>query len=192
LRGWLSAAQLDTYCADGTYLGVHPEYILPGIDFAAGSLGQGLAQGAGSALAARLHGSPRRIFVLLSDGECNEGSLWETVIFAAHHKMSNLIAIVDLNSQQALNYTNKVLNLEPMASRWHAFDWDVQECDGHDHAAISHSIEGLQTGSGRPHVILARTVFGSGVSFMERQIKWHYLPLTPEEYQQALAEVDAK
>lgn len=191
LRGWLTAADLDTYCGDGSLLGVHPEHQLGGIDFCTGSLGHGLSMGAGAALAARLHGSARRAFVLVSDAECNEGSLWEAVMFAAHHRLANLIAIIDLNGQQALGYTGDVLNLSPMAERWRAFGWDVQEVDGHDVPAISRTIAGLETRAGPPHVLLAHTVFGRGVSYMERQIAWHYLPMAEAEYQQALTELEA-
>jgi transketolase len=191
LRGWLSAADLDTYCADGSLLGVHPEHRLPGIDFSTGSLGQGLSIGAGAALAARLQRADRRVFVLVSDAECNEGSLWEAVMFAAHHKLANLTAIVDLNGQQALGYTEDVMSLSPMTLRWRAFGWDVHEVDGHDVAGLQRTIAGLDTTSGQPHVLIARTVFGKGVSYMERQIKWHYWPMSEDEYRQALAEVEA-
>jgi transketolase len=190
LRGWLDAQALDTYCGDGSLLGVHPEHALRGIDFSTGSLGQGLSMGAGAALAARLQGSTRRVFVLVSDAECNEGALWEAVMFAAHHRLANLVAIVDLNGQQALGYTEQVLDLSPLAARWRAFGWDVHEVDGHDVAAMAQTVAGLDTTAGRPHVLVARTVFGKGVSYMERQIKWHYWPMSDEEYEQALAEVD--
>jgi transketolase len=191
LKGWLSRAELNTYCSDGTMLGVHPEYGLRGVDFASGSLGQGLSMAAGAALAARLQKSPRRAFALLSDAECNEGSVWEAVMFAAHHKLANLIAIVDLNGQQALGYTDQVLSLKPMAGRWRAFGWDVHEVDGHNLAALQETVAGLDTHAGPPHVMLARTTFGKGVSFMEGQIKWHYWPMSDAEYRQAVQEVEA-
>ena len=190
LRGWLSAERLGTYCGEGSILGVHPEHALPGIDFSSGSLGQGLSIGAGAALAARLKGSSRRVFVLVSDAECNEGSLWEAIMFAAHHRLANLIAIIDLNGQQALGYTENVMSLSPMADRWRAFKWDVHEVDGHDVAGMAATIAGLDARAGAPHVLVARTVFGKGVSFMERQIKWHYWPMSDDEYRQALADVE--
>ena len=118
LRGWLTQEDLDGYCGDGALLGTHPEHALRGVDFSTGSLGHGLSIGAGSALAGRLLGSRRRVFVLLSDAECNEGSVWEAAMFAAHHRLSNLVAIIDLNGQQALGYTRDVMNLSPMAARW--------------------------------------------------------------------------
>jgi transketolase len=189
LRGWLNAADLATYCGDGSLLGVHPEHQLCGVDFSTGSLGHGLSLGAGAALAARLQGSPRRAFVLVSDAECNEGSLWEAVMFAAHHRLANLVAIVDLNGQQALGYTDDVMSLSPMAERWRAFGWDVHEVDGHDVSALSRTIAGLDTTAGPPHILIAHTVFGKGVSYMERLIKWHYLPMSETEHAQALAEL---
>ena len=192
LKGWLTEKQLNTYCADGTLLGVHQEHELRGIDFATGSLGHGLSLGAGVALAARMQQSPRRVFVLLSDAECNEGSVWEAVMFAAHHGLSNLIAIVDLNGQQALGYTEQVLNLTPLRDRWRVFGWDVVDVDGHDVDGIVSTIEGLDTRQGPPHVLIAKTVFGKGVSYMERQIKWHYWPMSDDEYQQAVREVGGK
>jgi transketolase len=186
LRGWISEEELKTFSSDGTRLGVHPEHVVNGIDFCTGSLGQGLSYGVGAALAARLQNSPRRTFVLVSDAECNEGSLWEAAMFAAHHQLSGLVVIVDLNGQQALGYTEQVINMTPMAARWLAFGWDVHEVDGHDLTRIASVIEALNTRSGSPHVILAHTQLGKGVPFMERQIKWHYMPLSEDEYKLAL------
>jgi transketolase len=132
LKGSLDSAALETFCEDGTALGVHPEAVVDGVDFGTGSLGHGLSIGAGAALAARLQKSRRRAFVLLSDAVCNEGSTWEAVMFAAHHRLGNLIAVVDENGQQALGYTNDVLSLSPLAEKWAAFGWGVHEVDGHD------------------------------------------------------------
>ena len=190
LKGWLTEQELNTYCADGSLVGVHPDRVLKGIDFTTGSLGHGLPYGAGAALAARLQQSKRRVFVLLSDAECNEGSTWEAVMFAAHQQLSNLIAIVDLNGQQAFGYTKDVINLSPMAQRWRTFGWDVHEVDGHDPTAIAGAIAGLYIAAGAPHVLIAKTVFGKGVSFMENKIKWHYSPMSDEEYQQAAREIE--
>jgi len=190
LKGWIIREDLDTYCADNSLLGVHPEHALRGIDFSTGSLGQGLSMGTGAALAARLQKSSRRVFVLVSDAECNEGSLWEAIMFAAHHRLCNLISIVDLNGQQALGYTKQVLNLSLMDDRWRAFGWDVQEVDGHNVLEITKALTVLNTAFGAPHVLIAHTVFGKGVSFMENQIKWHYLPMSDEEYRQAMNEID--
>jgi transketolase len=192
LKGWITETELNTYCGDNSLLGLHPDHSLQGIDFSTGSLGMGLSMGVGAALAARLQRSARRVFVLISDAECNEGSTWEAVMFAAHHRLANLIAIVDLNGQQALGYTDQVLSLTPMAERWRAFNWNVLEIDGHDVEAMVQAIARLDNIVGRPHVLIARTIFGKGVSYMENQIKWHYLPMTETEYQQALKEIDAE
>lgn len=191
LKGWLSEEALNSYCGDGSLLGVHPEYGLPGVDFATGSLGHGLSLAAGAALAARLQKSPRRAFVLMSDAECNEGSVWEAVMFAAHHKLSNLVAVLDLNGQQALGYTEQVLSMSPMAARWRVFGWDVHEVDGHDIVGMANTLVNLNTAESLPHVLIARTVFGKGVSFMENQIKWHYWPMSDAECRQAMSEVEA-
>ena len=190
LKGWLTEGELDTYCSDNSLLGVHPECRVTGIDFCTGSLGQGLTYGAGAALAARLQQSCRRIFVLLSDGECNEGSVWEAVMFAAHHGLSNLIVLIDLNGQQAFGYTSQVLNLHPLIARWQAFGWDAQEVDGHNVEELESAMNALETTSGPPHVIVANTVAGKGVSFMEHQIKWHYWPMSDEEYRQAIDDIE--
>jgi len=191
LKGWVSTEELNTFCSNGTYLGVHPEHKVPGIDFCTGSLGQGLSYGVGAALAARLQNSSRRVFVLVSDAECNEGSMWEAIMFAAHHQLTNLIIIVDLNGQQAMGYTQDILNIAPLSERWRAFGWDVRDVDGHDITEINRVISDLDTTSGPPHVLIAHTTFGKGVSFMENQIKWHYWPLSAEEYQQAALEIGA-
>ena len=186
LKVYISRRELDTFCGDGSKLGVHPEGCLDCVDFSTGSLGMGLSMASGAAMAARLQNSPRRVFVLLSDGECNEGAVWEAVMFAAHRHLSNLIAIVDLNGQQAFGYTREVLSLSPMAERFRAFDWDAHEVDGHDVKALRALIGRLDTSHGQPHVLVARTVFGKGVPFMENKIKWHYWPMSDGEYRQAL------
>ncbi|MEI7556253.1 transketolase [Candidatus Chlorohelix sp.] len=189
LKGWLTKEELNTYCGEDSLLGVHPEHKLKGVDFSTGSLGQGLSMATGAALAARYQGSQRRVFAVISDAECNEGSTWEAVMFAAHHKLANLIVIIDLNGQQAIGYTEQVLSLSPMSERWKAFGWDVHEVDGHNSSQIINIVEGLNTVDDLPHVLIAKTTFGKGVSFMERQIKWHYYPMSDEEYQQALNEI---
>jgi transketolase len=191
LTGRLSADQLNTYCGDDSLLGVHPEHTLPGIDFCTGSLGQGLSFGAGAALAARLSESTRRVAVLISDAECNEGSVWEAAMFAAHHKLGNLLAIVDANGQQALGYTKNVLDLSPLATRWRAVGWDALEVDGHDVEAIAEASVYVSRETASPRVLIAHTVFGKGVSFMERQIKWHYWPMSDDEFGQAVREIGA-
>jgi transketolase len=186
--GRISREQLDGYCGDDTLLGTHPEHELAGLDFSSGSLGHGLSIGAGAALAARMQGSRRCAFVLVSDAECNEGSLWEAVMFAAHHRLGNLTAVVDANGQQALGHTREVLDLEPLAARFEAFGWDAVEVDGHDVDALASALGHV---GDRPRVVIARTTFGKGVSFMESLVKWHYWPMSDAEYKQALAEVSA-
>jgi transketolase len=188
LRGWIDQHQLDTYCGDGTMLGVHPERGLPGIQFSTGSLGQGLPIGTGAALAARLQHSSRRAFVLMSDAECNEGSVWEAAMFAAHHRLSNLVALVDVNGQQALGHTRDVLSLASLADKWRAFNWDVHEVDGHDVTRLHAALDDCRR-IDRPHVLLASTTFGKGVSYMEGSIAWHYLPMTPDQHALAVREV---
>ena len=192
VKGRLSREQIDTYCADNSLLGVHPEHALQGVDFSTGSLGQGLSMAAGAALAARLQGSSRRVYAVLSDAECNEGSVWEAAMFAAQHQLSNLTAVIDLNGQQAFGYTRNVLDLSNMADRWRAFHWDVHEVDGHDRTQLRDVLLNLDYGTGRPHLLVARTTFGKGISFMQSKIKWHYSPLSDNEYRDALREVGAQ
>lgn len=166
LKGILQSDQVQTYCCGGSLLGVHPEYQLDGIDFSTGSLGHGLAFGAGVALAARLSGRAYRAFVLVSDSECNEGSLWETVMFAAHQKLANLVAIVDDNGQQALGKTKDVIDLHPLGEKWSAFGWKAHEVDGHNPVELRNTLASLDTAGGPPNVLVAKTVSGKGVSFM--------------------------
>ena len=189
--GVIDSDELASFCVDGSRLGTHPDHVVPGVDFSTGSLGHGLSIATGSALAARLSGSARRTFVLMSDAECNEGSVWEAVMFAAHHRLGNLVVVVDVNGQQALGYTRDVIDLSPLEQRWSAFGWDVHSLDGHDHAALRSTIDSLAAGDAAPHVLLAQTVFGHGVSYMEREIRWHYLPMDDGQYATALAELSA-
>ena len=190
LRGWIEKDQLTTFCGSGTLLGVHPEHAQLGIDFSTGSLGMGLGFAAGAALAARMQNRSGRAFALLSDAECNEGSVWEAAMFAAHHRLSNLVCIIDANGQQALGYTEEVLDLSNLSSRWQSFGWDVHCIDGHDLGALHSCFQSLDYRDDRPHVVIANTIFGKGVSFMEREIKWHYLPMNENEFQLALEEVE--
>lgn len=202
LKGWLSSADLDSFCADGSLLGVHPEYHVAGIDFSAGSLGHGLSIAAGAALGAILQRSKRRVFCLVSDAECNEGSVWEAVMFSAHHRLHNLTVIVDVNGQQALGRTEDVLNLSNLTERWEAFGWRVTEVDGHAADQLFTALSRPSQAGDAPHVVLARTVFGRGVSFMmegraitqshlpNQPVNWHYLPMSEEEYRLATVELE--
>jgi transketolase len=187
--GRIDPGRLAEYCGDASDLGGHPEHSLEGIDFSTGSLGHGLSIGCGAALGARLSGSGRRTFVLMSDAECNEGSVWEAAMFAAHHQLDSLTAVVDLNGQQALGYTRDVLDLDPLAERWGTFGWAVHDLDGHDPDACAALLEDVAGHGGRPHVVIARTTFGAGVSFMESRIEWHYLPMSDEQFSRAREEV---
>jgi transketolase len=189
LRGWLSLEQLSSFCTDGTSVGVHPEHQLPGIDFSTGSLGQGLSFGVGAALAAKRQGSKRRVYVLVSDAECNEGSIWEGAMFAAHHRLNNLTVVIDANSQQAFGYTRDVINLHPLIDKWKTFGWKANLVPGHDAGALDSAFRHAIDESELPTAIVAETVFGYGVSFMQSQIKWHYSPLSDEEYIAAVAEI---
>jgi transketolase len=188
VAGRLTHEQLETFAGDGTLLAGHPEHVLDDVDFCTGSLGQGLSVGTGAALAGKVQGSERRIVVLISDAECNEGSVWEAAMFAAQHGLANLTAIIDLNGQQALGYTKDVLDLGPtMAERWRAFGWDVVDVDGHDTSAIRAALDAPR--DGRPRVLVAHTTFGKGVDYMESQIRWHYMPMDEDEYASAMAQV---
>jgi transketolase len=186
--GRLSADELNTFACDGTLLAGHPDHALADVDFSTGSLGQGLSFGVGAALAAKMQNSERRVVVVLSDAECNEGSVWESVMFAAHHGLDNLTAVVDVNGQQALGYTRDVLNIgDSMSERWRLFGWDAVDVDGHDTDAVW---EALAAGrEGKPHAIVAHTTFGKGVDYMESEIKWHYLPMDDEQFASAMDQV---
>lgn len=191
--GRLSTHDLNTFCTDGTAVSGHPDHELGPIELSTGSLGHGLSVGAGVALGARLSGSPSRVFVLVSDAECNEGAIWEAAMFAAHHGLGNLVAIIDANDQQALGRASEVVDMEPLPDRWRAFGWDAHEVDGNDPDALAERIESLDaaTTEGEPHVIVARTTFGKGISYMESQVHWHYWPMSEELYAQAIGELDA-
>lgn len=189
--GLIDAAELNTFCEDGTLLGVEPCHLIPGLDYSSGSLGQGLPFGVGCALAARMQGSDRRVFTVISDGECNEGSVWEAAMFAAHHRLSNLLVLIDVNGQQGFGHTDDVLRLSPLADRWRAFEWNAHEVDGHDPDTMREIIAATDTRDGAPTVLVANTVFGAGVSFMEGRVDWHYRRLSDDEYVQALADVEA-
>ena len=185
LKGLLTREELETYCADGSLLGSHPDHRLRGIEFSTGSLGMGLSLAAGLALASRMRSSPARSFVLMSDAELNEGSVWETVMFASHHHLSNLVALIDCNGQQAMGRTDAIVNTEPLVDKWRAFGWTPREVDGHDADAL-HSALTASPEQQRPTAIIARTVFGKGVSFMERDLQWHYYPIDEAKLAQAL------
>jgi transketolase len=190
LEGRIGDEELATFCQDGTALGVHPEHALAGIDFCTGSLGQGVSFGAGAALAAARQSSERRVFVIASDAELNEGSVWEAVMFAAHHRLGNLTLLIDLNGQQALGYTRDVIEISAVEEKLADFGWSAVAVDGHDQEALGKALD--EPADERPRAIVARTTFGYGVSFMESQIKWHYLPLDADAHALATAELERR
>ena len=190
--GFFEVARLDTFCEDGSALAGHASHHVPGVDFSTGSLGHGLSLGCGVALGFKRDRKPGRAFVILSDGECDEGSVWEAVLFAPHHGLDNLVAIVDYNKIQSFGSVKEVLDLEPFADKWAAFRWDVQSVDGHDHAALAKAFAQVPRMEGRPSVIIAHTVKGKGVSFMENELLWHYRSPSKEQLESAMAEVRGK
>lgn len=189
-RGFFPKEWLDTYYQDGSHLGGHiTHHGVPGVEASTGSLGHGLSLGCGIALAGKRDGCSYRVFVLLSDGECDEGSTWEAALFAPHHHLDNLVAIVDYNKIQSFGRVKEVLELEPLASKWQAFGWATREIDGHDFEQIENALLSVPFEAGRPSCIIAHTVKGKGVSFMEDQLAWHYKPPNDEQLSQALAEL---
>src|SRR5438876_612623 len=153
--------------------------------------GHALSMASGMALAAKRERSPARVFVVLSDGELDEGSTWEAVLFAAHHRLDNLVAMVDYNKIQSFGRVAEVLDLDPLADKWRAFRWGVREIDGHDHATIAAALESVPLEAGRPSVLVAHTVKGKGVSFMENDLAWHYKSPDAQQLARALAELEA-
>ena len=192
-RGYFPASLLETYAKDGSKLPEHPSpRSVPGIEVGTGSLGHGLAIGAGAALARALDGRPGRTFVLLSDGECNEGSVWEAAMFAAGQGLDNLVAIVDYNKLQAMGRSNEITALSPLADKWRAFGWSTRELDGHDMQALVDALDAVPFARGRPSAIVAHTVKGKGVSFMEDDLDWHYRPPDDEQLRRALREIEGE
>ena len=186
-KGILDETTFGTFCRDGSLLAVHPHHELPGVDVSTGSLGLGLSVGCGIAHGLALRNVPARTYVLLSDAECNEGQVWEAAMFAAHHALGSVVAVVDLNGMQALGNTAEILDLD-LARLWSAAGWDTVAVDGHDMAALLAAFHRPPTG--RPTAVVARTVLGKGVSFMEGRLEWHYRNLTPELARRALAELE--
>ena len=185
--GRLTEEQLATFHKDRTRLGGHPvPHGIPDIPFAIGSLGHGLGLAAGLALGRRLRGQPGRVFCLLSDGEWNEGSTWEALTFIAHHNLREVVLLVDLNGLQGFGSTTEVANLASLANKLREFGLEVREIDGHEPDAIERALR-APVGE-RPLAVLAKTVKGHGVSFMENKMEWHYLPMTAEQYQMAVEE----
>jgi transketolase len=188
--GFFPVERLEQHYQDGSQLSGHVSHKgIPGVEFSTGSLGHGLPVGTGMALAAKLDAETRRIIVLLSDGECDEGSNWEAVLFAAHHKLDNLIVVVDYNKIQSLAPVAETIALEPFADKWRAFGWAVEEVDGHDHSALLSALQRIALHEGQPSCILAHTVKGKGVSFMEHSVLWHYRTAREQELDAARTEL---
>jgi transketolase len=209
--GRIDDAALASYCRDGSLYGAHPECGIPGVEVGTGSLGQGLSVACGIALALKKRRSPARVVALLSDAECNEGQVWEAAQFAAHHRLSNLIALVDANGMQALGPTAGILDLESLDAKWTAFGWEAATVDGHDACELAKQLDerrglsppdcdkrtaasspaGINPAArqnNRPRMLVCRTHLGNGVSFMQDRHDWHYRNLTPELYAQAVGE----
>ena len=173
--GFFPIEKLLTHYQDGSDLSGHVSHKgIPGVEFSTGSLGHGLSVATGMALAAKLDNESHRTFVVMSDGECDEGSNWEAVLFAAHHKLNNLVAIIDFNKLQSIKSTTETLNLEPFADKWRSFGWCVKEVDGHNHDELHNALSIVQSDGSMPTCIIAHTTKGKGVPFMENNVLWHY------------------
>jgi transketolase len=188
--GWLTDDDLDRYFANGTRLKGLSDAHVPGLEVSSGSLGHGLSVGVGLALAAKRDRTGQRVFAIVGDGESNEGSIWEALLFAAHLELDNLVVLIDANGYQAMGTTQEVLRLGSLSEKLRAFGFEARDVDGHDEAALDATLRELTAlVSPKPRAIVAHTVKGKGVSFMEGDNRWHYTRLTPETYARALAEV---
>lgn len=190
LKGFFPKEQLQTYGQNGSTLLCHISHHVPGVEMSAGSLGHGLPVAAGIALAAQRKHQPYRTYVVLGDGEMDEGSNWEALMFAAHHRLSNLCAIIDYNKIQSFGNTNDVIRLEPLADKIKAFNCAVVDIDGHDHEQIHQAFKQFDAEHDRPTVIIANTIKGKGVSFMENNIAWHYKSPNDAQYKTAIEEIE--
>jgi transketolase len=188
-RGFFEEEILCTYDCLDSCLQAHPDIKTPGVDMPSGSLGQGLSVGIGMALGARLKGLPSRVFVLMGDGEQQEGQVWEAAMSAPYHKLDNLTAIIDYNRIQLMGQIGDILEIEPLADKWRAFNWNVIEVDGHDVAQIAQACDRAALTKDAPTVIIAHTVKGKGVSFMENNPAWHSAQVTDDIREKALAEL---
>ena len=192
--GFFDVEELKTHYANGSRLSGHVSHHLPGVDFSTGSLGHGLSSAAGMAYALKKDGRNERAFVFLGDGECDEGSVWEAALFANHFRLNNLVAIVDHNHMQSLDFQENTLEIEDFGAKWKAFGWNVIEIDGNDHdalkAAFNQAEENGQKEEHKPTVIIANTIKGYGISFMQNDILWHYrFPHDGWEYDCAVNEL---
>lgn len=189
-RGFFPKDLLSTYSQNGSTLSEHPSpHGIPGCEVATGSLGHGLSIAAGAAFGRKLVGRPGRAFALLSDGECNEGSVWEGAMFASGRKLDNLVVLVDYNKWQAMGRSNEVTGLAPLAQKWSSFGFATREIDGHDLGALVSTLDTLPFEGGKPSAVICHTVKGKGVSFMEDDLEWHYRPPTADDLKRALSEI---
>lgn len=190
LKGFLSKEEIDSFSQNNSRIGVHPKHFLPGVEFTTGSLGQGITFATGAALSAKIQKSNRKIYCLISDAELNEGSFWEAILFAAHHKLKNLVIMLDLNGQQALGRTEDVINISDISKKMSDFGFFVEEIDGHDQEKIRSTLKDfVAQKSDKPTFIVANTISGKGISFMEKSIPWHYKSMNDQEYQQSCKEL---
>lgn len=190
MRGFFPKHWLDDFYQDGAHLPGHATHVgVPGVEVSTGSLGHGLPIACGMALVGKRDGCDYRVFTLLSDGECDEGSVWEAALFAPHHRLDNLIVIVDYNKIQSLGTVKEVLDLEPLAAKWRAFGWAVREIDGHDVKEIEQVLTVVPIETGKPTCIISHTIKGKGVSFMENNLLWHYRSPDRDEMARTLAEL---
>jgi transketolase len=193
--GYFPRAWLDNYTRLGSPLGDHPDMTkVPGVDFSSGSIGHALSAGAGMALAGRLQKKDFHVFALMGDGEMQEGQVWEAALFAAHHKLSRLVGIVDRNGFQLDGKVDDVIGIESLAAKWRAFGWEVHEVDGHDLSALTGLLRRLRADAGRdrPACVIAKTLKGKGVSYMETEPGWHLGYLAPADAEAAIAELMGK
>lgn len=191
--GFFSINKLKTHYKDGSDLSGHVSHKkIPGVELSTGSLGHGLNVGVGMAKAAKLNKMNHKVVVLLSDGECDEGTVWEAAMFSSHHKLNNLIAIIDYNKIQSLDTIENTLGLEPFKQKWESFGWEAINIDGHNHSLIKKTFSNLPLTNGKPVVIIADTTKGKGVSFMENSVLWHYRSPQGEEFNSAIKELKKK
>lgn len=194
-KGFLDVEELKTHYADGSRLSGHVSHKgISGVEFSTGSLGHGLSVASGMAYGAKKDNKDHFVFAILGDGECDEGSVWEAALMANHYKLNNLVAIVDHNKMQSLDYCENTMSLAPFGDKWKAFGWNVLDIDGHDHAELKKAYENATSvDNNKPTVIIANTIKGKGISFMENNILWHYrFPHEGDEYNSAVRELKEK
>jgi transketolase len=189
-KGFFDPKELESYCMDGSRLvGITTMSGVPGVEATTGSMGHGLPIGNGMAVAVKKQGRASTVTVVVSDGELDEGSTWEAILFAGHHHLDNLTVVVDCNTWQSFGRTKDILNLEPLPDKFRAFGWEAVEANGHDFLSLHEAFSSLARTSGKPRVIIAHTVKGKGVSFMEDRNEWHYRHPTESDVQTALQEL---